>query len=77
MKLNMQSPFLALHPWYVGGFLGVILRGYLHSGVIGAEPEERSPHSGSSQSGSLAGGYKASPLAVLSSASFFMGMTIP
>lgn len=65
MKLSMQSHFLALHPWYVVGFLGVTLRGDSCRGGTGAKAEERSPCSESSWSGSLAGKYKAGPLTVL------------
>lgn len=45
MKPSMQSPFPALHPWYVVGFLGVVLRGDPCSGGRGAKAEERSPWS--------------------------------
>lgn len=38
MKLSMQRPFLALHPWYVPGFLGVTWRMRPYGGWYQASP---------------------------------------
>lgn len=60
-KLSMQSPFLALHPWYVVGFLGGVLVGDPCNAGPGAKAEERSPCLGSSWSGSSAGDTEQGP----------------